>query len=262
MTGTTKLNGFHSGGVMTIKEVVMAYKARWEDYGDSRTMYIKSMVIFALQQLNIFKLNGMDVIYMTTTKSSLLPLPSDFIDYTKIGIIDAHGRLWTLTLNDNVFQVPLMDCGEDISTALTGRIPPPNTGYWWVPHYGADGGYNDTMYSVGGGFNVAYYSIDRQGRNLVINGLPEGTTVVMEYKSTGIKLDDTTIIPTEALETIIAWIDWQDALRGKNGIHPDRAEAIYEGLENQLVTMQLRRTFDEYQDIIFESWHQGVKRGG
>lgn len=256
-----KLNGTHSTGYMTLKEVIMDYKERWSGFGDSDIYHIQSQVIRAIQYLNIFSLNGMDVIYMQTDGSSAITLPSDFIDYTKIGVIDACGQLWTLTLNENVFQVPITDCGIDLSTALTGRCNCPTSGYWWAPYYGADGTYNNTLYSLGGGFNIAYYNIDRQGRKLIINGLPADTTVVMEYKSTGIKMDDTTIIGTECLEAIVAWIDWQEAKRGRIPMNPQLAERDFEGEESRLKNLQLRRTVEEYADIIYEQWHLGIKRG-
>lgn len=78
MSDNVKLNGTHSNGYMTLKEVVLDYKERWEDFGDSRLWHIQSQVIRAIQYLNIFSLNGMDVVYMTTDSSSILKLPTDF----------------------------------------------------------------------------------------------------------------------------------------------------------------------------------------
>lgn len=254
------INGEKTVGGITIRQAVLEYKEGIEDFSAARLRHFEKMIIRAVEQLSIFSLNTVEVIYLTVGSNSTISLPNDYVKYTKIGVVDSFGTLWTLTLNENILRVPVLDCGLDLTTALRSQVRLPDNGYFYAPHF-YNGNYVDTLYSVGGGFNVGYYSIDRQGGYLVISGLPEGTSVVMEYRSTGVRTDGKTIIPVEAKQAVYDWVTWQEARFRKNGLNSQEAKQDFLESERQVKNFQSKLSYDEWRDTIMSTYSQTVTRG-
>jgi hypothetical protein len=129
-------------------------------------------------------------------------LPPDFVRYTKIAI-DLGGKLWTLGL-DNSITLPtnIARCtpDQDISNQDS------STGVWFSPFYGG-GRYFGAVYSVGGGFNDAYYRINQENNCIQFLGaVPRGGKLVMEYISNNVDANEFTLVPTVWIDAMRWWL--------------------------------------------------------
>jgi hypothetical protein len=247
-----------TNGFLTIRQLVMTIKNRGQDYSMTHYKYWYQLVIDALNHLNIFTSSEFKVAYLVTDDKATVPLPNDYIDYIKIGVIDRSGRLWTLTLNPRVLPVPFQECGEDLTAALEGRGSLPTDGVYLVPHFWGNS-FMAARYSLGGGFNAGYYNIDRQGRNLILSGIPSGTTIVLEYKSTGVSMTETTLIRKQSMEAVVSWCMMTAQQFGVIKSPINWEQKHYGDLE-EFDRLEHTLTIDEYNDIIYGQLGQGPKR--
>lgn len=254
-----------SGGV-SIRYVVMSLKNRMKDFSATDYKHLEQLVIDAFQYLNIFTLDTIEVVYLNVDETNSIELPRDYIDYTKIGVIDSCGKLWTLTLNRNLVRLPGEECGIPLNKAIAGCCETnpsaysyPTTGYYFAPHF-HNGSFIQNRYGLGGGFNKGYYNIDRQGRYLIISGLPQGTTVVLEYKSTGISITGGTVIPRKAVEAVIAKVMWIESEYGNIRANPQYWQQRFYEEEAILQNLEYKLTMQEYLDEMYKVWKQTPKR--
>jgi hypothetical protein len=211
--------------------------------------------------MQLFTMNTIDVAYLQVdpqTNSALLP--PDFITMTKIGI-NIRGRLWTLTLNnDIVLPPPESICSEPIDRVNTETENSVSGGYSFFPHY-RNGVYIDTLYGLGGGFNVAYYRIDMNNRVIYFDGKVPNGEVILEYKSSGVKAGGA-LIPRQAVPALKAYIYWKSIAMDVRLSMSERQAAKMEYYErlHECKLLELSFTADEYLDVAYGNMSQGPKR--
>lgn len=254
-----------SPGIVTLKYIVRNLQNRMKVFNNVDYQHLLQLVIDGVSELNYITLDTIETAWLTIGDTNALALPNDYIDYVKIGVVDCNGRVWTLTLNPDLVRMPLETCGLPLDKVLNGvcaqypaQYPVPENGYWFTAafHYG------NTMpvqYALGGGFNRGYYNIDRSGRFLLISGLPKGTVICLEYKSTGIRLSETTYVARQAMPTIRAYVMMTEQ-QHDNIQSQTNWEAEFHKQESLLTNMEYLRTTDEYRDLLYSVWQQGPKR--
>lgn len=253
-----------TSGVVTLNYVVANLKNRLKSYGMTDHLYLLQLVIDAYTKLNLITLDHVETVYLDMDERNVVVLPDDYLDYVKIGV-SLCGRIWTLTLNENIVTPKGEACGLPIDKVAAGccdrfpnEFPLPAFGYVWAPFYW-NGTYYPELYSWGGGFNTGYYKIDRQERLLIITGVPR-TQIVMEYKSTGIKPGGGTLIPRQAVDCLVYYVMWQQTEFGLIAGNPQRWKDLYEEEDTLLMNLEYSHTADEYLDAFYSSWRQGPKR--
>ena len=173
------------------------------------------------------------------------PLPQDYIKYTKIAV-NYGGKLYTLGL-DNSITLPenTQVCGVD-----TAPDNQEGVGVWFSPYVYGGQMYN-AVYSIGGGFNEAYYRIDTQKHLIQLLGsVPKGE-IVMEYWSSNAEANESTIIPTLWISPLRYYLFWQIT-----DFKPSRYKAArdYMGLyEYEVREAQIADglTLDEVMDAVY-----------
>lgn len=257
-------NSEKSAGAVTLRYIVRNMQNRFQSYSNIDFQHYLQLVIDAVSYLNNITLDTIETSWITIGDTNALELPNDYLDYVKIGVVDANGRVWTLTLNPELVRYPLETCGLPLDKVLNGTIgqfpnqyPIPEQGYWFTSafHYGNT---IPVQYSLGGGFNKGYYNIDRQGRYLLVSGLPKGTVICLEYKSTGVKIGETTYVPRQAMEAIIAWVMMTKQAHGMQA--SVNWEQKFYTEEALLANLEYTRTAEEYKDLFYSVWQQGPKR--
>ena len=158
--------------------------------------------------LNLHILDSVKVAYLPLSSAKTAALPSDFIDYMKIGM-EINGEVWTFTLNPNMnFPRKVDECGEvqptntqNIDDKVVGtRSIIPNFGYYFAMHF-RNGQYVGEMYGLGGGYNNAYFRIDEQRNQIVFDSEIPADEIILEYKSTGISQNGGSIIPRKVSQS-------------------------------------------------------------
>jgi hypothetical protein len=253
-------NHENNPSLKSIRYVVMSYLNRKGIYDMKHYKRLEQIALEGLTQLNLYDMETVEVAYLEMNEIGVVKFPSDFVDYTKIGI-PVNGRLYTLTVNEEILEPRFDKCGQEVFNPDHN----PNTvdvgGYYFSDHF-RNGRYVGGLYGVGGGFNVAYVKMDRQRRQFIIQGTVPRSEIVMEYISTGIKQDGSTMVPTEALEPLRRWIDMvvtENDRRSSEGAIARTARA-YDLAVDEMRHFITCPTREEYQDKFYESLTQGVKR--
>lgn len=125
--------------------------------------------------------------HLTVSTSKQVKLPSDCLRYTKIAV-DYGGKLWTLTLNDDITIPPNFPCCNTTDSSAT------NEGVTFMPHFWG-GQYYGGIFALGGGFNKAYYRIDWQTNTLTFLDDVFGRKIIIEYLSNGAGSDVDSLVP-------------------------------------------------------------------
>lgn len=149
------------------------------------------------------------------------PLPSDFINYLRIGVCDQLGNISDLGLNDSIcFNHSFDKCGNP-SVNAPSQVPALQGFITMYPGY-ADNWRNGEMmgrfFGVGGGNNWnGNYRFDYQNNVIQFNNLPFGTTeVVLEYVADVSKIDGQYQVHPFIVECLKNWIAWKSISRNAN----------------------------------------------
>lgn len=169
--------------------------------------------ILAYRELKFKVIRNVKVLYATPNDAGIIPYPSDFEFYVKIGIQTNCG-VYNLSINPNLPLTRKTECGADVSSLVETCSCSEdvwdsiNYGFNYMPHW-RNGQYVGEMYGRGGGENLlGYFRLDDDYRQFQLSGVPQ-TELYIEYVSDGSDITDATIIPTSSVQTIRAYIHWQ-----------------------------------------------------
>jgi len=240
-----------------------------EDYDMAQYQRFLQFANLGYTDLNLFVTQNVKVAYLKVNDNKTVDLPNDYMDYLKIGV-EINGQVWTLTLNDDMLLPRTTDaCGEIIPPDLRAigddvdgtKALIPNFGFYFAAHF-RNGQYIGERYGIGGGFNMAYFRIDHEKRQIVFDSeLPDGT-IILEYKSSGVKADGSTVIPRKVIPALTAYIHWRrlqyndkKPLSQKNNYR----ELYYIEYE-KLQMLENSFTIDEYLDSTYRVVTSTVRR--
>ena len=258
--------------LVSTRYVVMSVLNRLQDYSMRSYLRLTQICIEGIIELNLFHTNeGIEVVYLHMSSAKTCQLPADFIDYRKIGF-PINGKLRVITKHDNLLLprtfygsvidgVFTPDSGEVVGNADEGNDIGTTSGIYFYPHY-RDGAYVGGLYGLPGGIDTAYYRIDKENRQIVFSGSTTRSEIVLEYISSGLKQDGSSLIPREcvaALRTYILWMkdenDPRVAYNAKERLKREHEETI-----EALRSFENAFTKDEYLRMIYSTTHQSVKR--
>jgi hypothetical protein len=248
---------------LTIEQVV---KSTMNERGEKTLTNFErymQMAIEGFSDMNTFEINSVNVVYLDINPDTMLAnLPPDFITMTKLGI-NINGKMWTLTVNNDILLPPDSSICDIEPAAVEGRniTTEPNGGYWFAPHINRSGVYVDTLYGLGGGFNTAYYRIDLTRRVIYFQGRIPNNQVIMEYKSSGIK-GSATLVPRTAVPALKAYLHWkfcENDYRMPMG-EKMRKEQLYDKELKKLTEIENSFTMDEFLDTMYSTYSQSPKR--
>jgi len=244
-------------------------------------------------QLNLYVINNIKVAYLPiNTTNFTVDLPIDYVDYTKVSVCQC-GRAVTLGLNNNLCLPRKTDaCGEPLSSVMQsvnscesdcgcgcnnsgscgccsggfgsglGGLPSSSLyGFYFINHY-RGGQYVGEYFSVGGGFAQSYYRIDKERAQIVLSNEVVGDEIMLEYISSGVEVDGSSIIPIQALEALRAYIHWQAVKFNKRASQgsKDALSIEYKHELNKLRAFELSFTKQEVLDTIYKTYKLGPKR--
>lgn len=247
-------------GFLTIDEVVMDLQYRGQDYSMTNYDYWFHLAIKAIENINIFNIQTWSVAYLQVGETNIIELPSDFIDYVQVGWVDQQGVFHSLSQDPNILPFPHETCGTDTSrtlraeNAVVSGLFALNGG-----PYVLYGGYLQTPYAAVGGFNAGYYNLDRQNNRLLVSGMAPGAAIVLQYKSSGVSLNNVTMIRRQMQQSVISWCMMTAQDFGVIESRTNWGNKHY-GDVNELESLDYALTMDEFKDILYGTWKQTPKR--
>ena len=217
-----------------LKTIVAYFLDEWnKSEGDQDQAWI-------LAFRGLHKLNQQISAEPKTVRLPLLPnktvqIPSDCISWSKIGLLNTHGEVCTLKINNGLttFRDNNPNRLEDLTPNINNSIDSGNLLY--LNYYYNQGYYN--LFGVGGGL-IQYGECRVDERNGVIL-MPSDfkyNDIIFEYISSP-ERDGDYIVPTVLQEAIIAFIAWKMKLAPREIFYAEAVEAR-RALPKKRVTLQ------------------------
>jgi len=195
---------------ITVDEVVASYLDRIEQDGN-KYFKIWQIAFDGMKQL------GLDFYY--TIKSLKLPinanltvnLPADFLQYTKIGVLNDSGDVIPLTYNSKLTSyADLFDARLQRTQDFTlGTLA--NVGNFIFYNFWDGYGFFETLYGLpSGGPFIGSFKIDYENRVILLNETFFYSYVILEYVSSPNPKQGTYYVPMQFKEALLAFIAWKD----------------------------------------------------
>lgn len=245
-------------GTINVNYVVMSILNRLRSYSMRDYSFLEQIIIECYTSLNLFHINNTEVVYLRMSDAKTVDLPADYVDYRKIGI-PINGKLRVLTHNESILLPRTFEDGEYVGNI--GDNVDTRYSIYFADHF-RNGQFVAGLYGVPGGSDYGYYRIDEEKRQIIFSGeIPRGE-VVLEYVSSGVKLQGSTVIPRETLKTLQNYAFWQliehDSKVPMN--EKERKKQQYEEALEELRFFQTSFTKDEYLRHVYKHTYQSIKR--
>jgi hypothetical protein len=146
-------------------------------------------------------------------------LPPDYINYSKMGVINERGEIVTLRLNNqltnyNVGHALKQDRFENVPTLNTVTSPGVPYGYPFIyfNFFVSNQSYN--LFGIGGGGqDIGEYKVDEACNVIVLGPYFRWDKVLFEYLSDGMDCDcDDYMVDSRASEAMVAYMRWKSSL--------------------------------------------------
>lgn len=242
-----------SPALLNIRQIVSSFMNRSSI--DSTKFFEKYSAICCeiLGDLNIYHVRLPKIAYLPVTDINTVILPPDFIQEIKPPSIIVNGLIYPLTELGTLPSRAAQDCGKDTNPPADNYTLETTTPYYglWSYHLGTSGG-----------TNICYYRFDMGLRVIVLSGAVTGSTIYLEYTSTGISLDSDTAVPRELVPVVREYLNWQSLKYDKNS----NQNSIKNAKDDYTEQLALYHRFtssmskEEFEDLIYGEMRQTPKR--
>jgi hypothetical protein len=218
------------------------------------------IAISGYKVLNLWHLDNIEVVYLEMNTAKVVTLPTDFVDWLKIGI-PINGKLRVLTNHKQILLPRTFSDGTPVGNTDADDTVDAASLVYFSDHF-RGGQFVGGLFGMSGGVDDAYYRFDREMGTIVFTGSVTRSQVVLEYISSGVKATGSTMIPIEcepALRTYVLWqrieYDTRTSLNEKQRRKVDHEEEI-----EALRTFQSVFTCEEYRRMLYKTYRQTPKR--
>jgi hypothetical protein len=231
-------------GITTLQQIVDEVM---NDLNETSRYDFKRYLQWAIRgynKLNMLHLNTVETYVSNVTAINTINLPDDYVDYYRIGYI-YNNYINEITRNDNIALVFSENCGEEVADeSLVNAMPIVNMTWINAPK---------------STFDVGEFRYDRANNRLILKGSFPDVPVVVEYKSSGVRLDGKTYIPLIAKETLIAFIHYQRTeFDGESDVRVMRAKQRYIEEFDDMINLEWSMTPNEFLMAINSGMSQTV----
>jgi hypothetical protein len=261
-----------TAGAVTIRYVVMSVLNRMQDYSLKNYKRLVQIAIEGFTELSLWHLNSVEVVYLHMSTAKTVQLPSDYVDYNKIGI-PINGQLRVITRKDCILLPRVFDDTQvPVGNNTPSNIDQSLTGVVFFDDHWKGGQFIGGLFGMPGGIDSAYYRIDRENRQIVFSGDVPRSEIVLEYVSSGVKESGGTMIPREAVPALRTYVEWQMIAGDMLGMVTGRAQMKtafgeisrrkqeHEEAVSMLRSFQNSFTIEEYKRAIYSTSRQSPKR--
>jgi hypothetical protein len=217
-------------------------------YSEANSFRYLQIILEGRQDYGFKSSTEIKTVELTVTALNTVNVPTDFVDYVRIGTI-VDQEIYTLTKNNNIRLNQGLNCGQE----LGGETTPIPSSSLWVPDFSATGGRN-----------FLYYRYDKDLRRIVFQGDGVGRTIILEYLTDGVSVDGETYVPADMGKMLIAYLESELKLYGDKEMtslgDTEYYRRNYEAEKQKYTRNKLCFTADELLDTIRGTYRQTLKR--
>lgn len=249
-----------TAGLVTIRYIVMSVLNRLNDYSLKSYKRLVQIALEGFTDMHLFHLDNLEVVYLHMSVAKTCQLPADFVDYTKIGI-PINGKLRVITKHDKLLLPRLFDTGEAVGNTDAGDSEGVSNCIFFSDHF-RNGQFIGGLFGLSGGIDQAYYRVDKENRQIVFSGSTPRSEIVLEYLSSGIRTDGSSLVPREAVTPLRTYVLWQMVENDQKVAYNERERRKREHEEavEALRSFQSAFTKEEYLRMIWGSSRQSPRR--
>jgi hypothetical protein len=248
--------------LVSVRYVICSLLNRMQDYSfKSYKRLVQICVEGISEEFSIYHTGmGNEVVYLHMTLAKTAPLPADFIDWLRLGV-PIDGKLRVITQHESLLMPRTFDDGTPVGNADDGVGESTEGLVYFSDHY-RNGSYVGGLFGLSGGIDDAYYRFDMENRQIVFSGSVPRSEIVLEYVSTGLKLDGSSLIPREVVAPLRNYILWQKDITDPRIAYnaKEMAKREFEESVQALRFLNLSFTADEYLDMLYSTYTQSPKR--
>lgn len=250
--------GKNTRGYSNLDMIVRSVMVDLKDYAFRDHRRLLHLAAQGFTELNMFVINNVKSVLLPINENFTVDLPDDYIDYLKVGV-KINGKVWTLGYNKEIaLPREVNECGLTIASIVecSSEITSnnfPQWGFYFSNHF-RNGHYVGELYGMGGGFNIAYYRIDPEKRQIVLtDSVPKGF-VILEYLSSGVSAEGATTVPLQAVSAVKEYVHWK-RIEYDNNVAMNlkqRRQSLYYIEFEKLSDFENTFTLEEYLDHTYQ----------
>ena len=252
-------------GLVTIRYVVMSILNRLNQYDLKNYKRLVQICIegfsecFSLYHTGI----GNEVVYLHMSTAKTANLPGDFIDWLKLGY-PINGKLRVITKKDSILLPRVFDdTGESVGNTDADDSEGISNALFFSDHW-RNGQFVGGLYGLPGGIDTAYFRFDLEStpRQIVFSGETPRSEIVLEYTSTGLKPDGSSLIPRQIVAPLRNYVLWHSVENDPRIAYNERERRKREFTESveALRSFEFIFTSDEYKRMLYSTYRQSPKR--
>ena len=211
---------------------------------------------------------GVDFAGATTITNVLGDLAGTVVNTTPSA--PAVKRVDTITLSgtygsasilcDAVTKVVSADSGETVGNNTTTEEGLSNT-IFFSDHF-RNGQFVGGLFGLPGSIDSCYFRIDEEERQIVFSGETPRSEIVMEYFSSGLKSDGSSLIARNCVAPLRAYLMWQEAENDRRIPYNEkqRKKDIFEEEISGLRSLENTFSKEDYLRMIYSTARQSPRR--
>lgn len=216
---------------ISIDECINAYMDESEQ-GNHKYFKLWNLAYRALTELGLDFFYSVKSVKLPVNPNMTVTIPEDYLNYTKVGILNAQGQIIPLSVNNNITTAfdlqPTRIAQTQDPTVFTGYSP---QGIVWWNYWNGYGLSNLYGLPSGSPF-VGSFKIDNKNGVIVLDEYFAFDYIMLEYISSPQQGQDY-YVPIQFKEAVIAYLRWKDIIslptsrKGSLGDKRDRRADYY-----------------------------------
>ena len=253
-----------SPGLVTIRYIVMSTLNRLNDYTLKNYKRMVQICIEGVsEEMAMYHTGiGNEVVYLHMSTAKTVNLPADYIGWSKVGFPD-NGKLRVITNRDGILLPRVFDdTGEAVGNTDSDEASEGLSNAIFFSDHFRRGQFIGGLYGLPGAIDVAYFRIDMERRQIAFSGEVPRSEIVLEYISTGLKPDGSSLLPREIVAPLRNYILWHMVENDPRVANNEkrRREELYEKSVEASRFFETSFTKEEYLRMCYSTYRQSVKR--
>lgn len=260
-------DSLNRNGLVTVEYIVANIMSEIEDYTDRQWERVTQFVIRGIIDMSLFHRQTVQVAYFNMDSSGVVDISSltDYVKYTKVGIVSG-GKIYILGVNDMIplvnssvpseIEEQVFNYDEEVDTSLHSWET-----LYFAPHY-VNGIFTGGLYGLSGGWSRSFFREDKENQLFQFDTSVPNNQVIIEYISTGVKADGSTLVPINSMEMLIAFGKWKiyDNDPTANEAKIRRAERHFYDEESRFRAFENSFTIEEFIQAVSSGYKATPKR--
>lgn len=256
---------------MKLNDVIKEFLIEAGHSNENQYARFLQLGISCLRELNMDFAGTPTIAVLDVQDTDTVNLPSDYINYMRIGAVDNCGNIVSLGLNPNIsLQQKYNDCGVPIANTtscgngVAGSFSQASmnvlgslgvNGWEQAADSWRNGELLGRMFGIGGGLNPnGYYRIDKKNNVIVLQGV-RCEQIIIEYLSDLSLVNGNFIVDPFLVETVKCYIAWKSNSRNLR-VGLGEKEQLRKEYFNEY-----HRSVIRYNSHSFDEWLQYFRMG-